>query len=278
MNKRSYFIAGLPEACKTTYLAALWYCLNNSKGGLEIKRFIGDHTYLSDICNKWADVKQISRTKPEFEKIRITLLLKTQNQEEFEVTFPDLSGESFQAQYTKRETTQEIADYIKQCDGILLFINPENINELTLIPEVPKELREDAQQENMALPRNPLEDPMQVQLVELLQFINYIRDAQVIKLGVIISAWDRVEVALGDLKNKPKEFVFKRLPLLWQFLESNSNCYLSYYYGISAQGGQLSESQVLLGKDPYERLIVVDEYGNRSHDISLPLSKMVSEI
>jgi hypothetical protein len=280
MSNKSYYIMGLPEAGKTTYLAALWHCLKNNENSLSIKRYTEDQTYLSRISSQWVDVEQLSRTKPEFEQKKITLSLKSNTQDSIEVSIPDLSGESFQSQYEKRETTQQLAEYVKQCDGILLFINPD-ITEPILISDIPTDLRyvEEAGDENASFnQRNPLKDPTQIQLVELLQFINYIRGDQHVKLAVIISAWDSVESNMPKLKDKPRKFIQDRLPILQQYLDSNMSYFKTMYYGISAQGGQLSDSENLLDKDePYERIIVVDEQGNRSHDITLPLNMMVSD-
>lgn len=281
MNNKSYYIMGLPAAGKTTYLAALWHCLKYKENSLSIKKLTGDQRYLSDIGSKWVDMEPISRTKPEFEQEKISLLLKNNTHNSIELSIPDLSGESFQSQYEKRETTQENAEYVRQCDGILLFINPDNIVEPILISDIPLDLRnlEQTSGENSSFhQRTPLEDPTQIQLVELLQIINYIRDYQLVKLAVIISAWDIVESNTSRLKDKPRKFIQERLPILWQYLDSNSNYFKTMYYGISAQGGQLSDSDSLLDKDePYERIIVVDEHGNRSHDITLPLNMMVGD-
>ncbi|SFM24035.1 TRAFAC clade GTPase domain-containing protein [Pelosinus propionicus] len=279
MNNKNYYIMGLPAACKTTYLAALWYCLTNSvNSGLKIKEFIGDQTYLSDISSKWAEVEEIPRTKPEFEQKKITLLLENSTQDLMEISFPDLSGESFQAQYAEREVNQETVDYVRECDGLLLFINPENATEPNFIAEIPDIFRNNETIEEELPVRNALEDPTQVQLVELLQFVKYMRYDRPIKLGVIISAWDKVEEGIPELKNEPKSFIKRKLPLLWQYLESNLYYFKVVYYGISAQGGELTQNEILLNKNnPCERIIVVDEQGHRSNDITLPLSKMVSE-
>ena len=280
MSEKSCFILGMPEAGKTTFLAALWYCVNYSIDSiLKLKAMDADLTYLSDISTKWSQAEQVSRTKLDFEKKEITLSLESKDGSLFKITFPDLSGETFQAQYEDREVTTYIANYIKRSQGILLFINPKKISEPNFISEVEPSIRDIASTSDH-IERDPKsDDPTQVQLVELLQFINYIREEQPVNLGIIISAWDVVEGNHEHKSDSPEEFVCKRLPLLWQYVASNSKIFKMEYFGISAQGGEISGNcdEILDIDDPCKRVIVVDN-NNRSHDITLPLFMVVNEL
>jgi len=280
MNDKKCFIIGLPEAGKTTFLAALWYGLNNKiDSKLQIKKYTGDLSYLSDISNRWANIEKISRTKPEFEKQAISLTLEDSLNNNMVFSFPDLSGESFQNQYEKREAKKEHVEFVKECSGIFLFIHPDKIKEPCLISDVSASLREKSSDEGNVEydPRNPKEDdPTQVQLVELLQFVTYMRSDEKVNLCIIISAWDLIEEI--HAKNKPEIFIKNKMPLLWQFITSNVELFRVEYYGVSAQGGKLEEYDLLLEKnDPCDRILVVDNGGNRYNDITLPLSMMVSD-
>lgn len=279
MNVKKCFIMGLPEAGKTTYLAALWYVLNNiSDSRFKIKNYIEDHSYLVNISQDWADSKEIPRTKPEFEKQSMVLSLESNQNENITLAFPDLSGESFQHQYEKREAKIKHVELIRNCSGVLLFIHPDKIREPWLISEVPERVRgeESEEVEKGNKPRNPKEDdPTQVQLVELLQFLTYIRNDQRVRLCIIISAWDLVEVA-GQY-SKPGILIKEKMPLLWQYVISNSEIFKVKYYGISAQGGKLDESEKLQEIDnPIDRIKIVDDEDNQSKDITLPISWIMS--
>lgn len=281
MNVKKCFIMGLPEAGKTTYLAALWYVLNDTKdSSLKIKQYTGDHSYLVDISKKWANIEEIPRTKPEFEKQSIELLLVNNQNENVALAFPDLSGESFQHQYEKREVKIEHAEFIKDSSGVLLFIHPDKIKEPWLISEVPACLREGKSEEDKreSKPRNPIEDdPTQVQLVELLQFLTYIRSDQTIQMCIIISAWDKVEAINPEIK--PEILIKEKMPLLWQYVKSNPEIFNVTYFGISAQGDELKESEKLLEyTNPSDRIKVIDKDGNKSKDIALPISWIMSNI
>ena len=220
MKKKSCFILGLPSSGKTTFLAALWYSLQQKdKTLLQLKEFNGNQKYLTDLCNTWIGIEKVSRTSIANEQENLTVLLKHSNEDLFEISFPDLSGESFQKQYTDREIKNETADNILATDGLLIFINPSETTHPCLITDINDVTRLSDDSDKVIVSRNPSrDDPTEVQLVELLQFIEEIRDGQKYNLGVIISAWDLKEANKFKL---PEEYVKDQLPLLWQFLYTN---------------------------------------------------------
>lgn len=289
METKSCFIMGLPNAGKTSFLAALWHNLNSSRGSmLTISKYCEshNHTYLSKISKNWVDGNPVSRTKREFEETELKLLLAHGNNI-FEITFPDLSGETFQNQYEKRVIENSLLDHIWSSSSVLLFINPDKIVEPNLITTIPQHIRVKEDQSNNTenrkikerVPR--IDDPTQVQLVELLQFVVYIRNNSPIKLGIIISAWDLVEENRKHKENPPQVFVKTELPLLWQFITANKHLFAPKYFGVSAQGGALEDEQIrnrlLEITDPCDRIIVVDEQKERYNDITLPLYKIAGE-
>jgi hypothetical protein len=266
---------GMPEAGKTTFLAALWYCLTNSnKNKLVFKESSKNLSYLSDMCQAWAELKPIPRTRQGFEELDITLILKDENGSEIELTFPDISGETFQAQYDNREITTELYKYIKDTSGIILFINPMSVNEINFIAEVPKVSRTNNEDINIVK-----KIPLQVQLVELLQFVRYIRNETPVKLEILVSAWDVIEKNNNTKDLKPEEYIKEHLPLLSQYVKSNTDFYDTAFWGISAQGGFLDDKDYLLGKeDPCDRVFIIDNDGRRSGDITLPLCRIVGDV
>lgn len=280
MNKYSYFIMGMPEAGKTTFLAALWYCLTNSnKNRLKFKKNNGDLNYLSNICEVWAQLETMPRTKQGFEELDITLVLEDNNGMEIELTFPDISGETFQAQYDNREMTSELAKYIKSTSDIILFINPMTVNETNWISEIPEQVRSDQEDTNNINSEVNTRIPLQVQLVELLQFVKHIRNQLPVKLEILVSAWDMIENSNETKNLKPEEYIREHLPLLWQYIASNVEFYNTVFFGISAQGGLVENKDKLLEiEDPCDRVFIIDNDGKRSGDITLPLCRIVGEV
>jgi hypothetical protein len=111
--------------------------------------------------------------------------------------------------------------------------------------------------------------PPQVQLVELLQFIagrEYFKPP--FRLALVISAWDM----LKETGISPAKWFVTQVPLLSQFLESNRNIFEYTIYGVSAQGGDYTETEKLTQVDPSERIDVVSSDGtSSSHDLTEPL-------
>lgn len=279
MNPRACFIIGLPETGKTTYLAALWFCLNQpDKTILRLKKYTGNLRYLAQLSETWLSASKVSRTNIYAEEKALVLTLVDNLQQEYDVTFPDLSGESFQRQYTDREIDKSIAEYIRRCEGILFFVNPLKVVEPHLISKVPTHLKGSGPEPEITS-RNPQDDPTDVQLVELLQFISFLRENKPIRLGVIISAWDVVD---DTTYNIPEKFLKEQLPLFWQFITSNHAVFNRFYYGVSAQGGALESQEdsdkLLKFEDQVERIIVVDNENNKTNDITLPLWMALNKV
>ncbi len=277
MDNSTLFIMGLPGAGKTTFLAALWHVLNNSQNvSIKSNKLIGDQSYLADISKKWVDANALDRTKRSAEQRNLELLLSDSKGRQITLNFPDLSGESFQNQWESREIYTEHADIAKKAMGAFLFIHPEKIVEEHLISSLPPSIMagESANSgtDNGTSSWTHKDAPLQVQIVELLQFLAHIRNEVPLNLGIIISAWDLVVKNKGTKKN-PEKWLCNRSPLLWQFLKANHEIFNVVYYGISAQGGGLSDADKLRRiADPCKKILVVDQLGTESNDITLPIS------
>lgn len=278
MNKSTQcYIMGLPNAGKTTYLSALWHVLNNSincSNKLKIGKIGSDAKYLDSLSGKWADADPLDRTKTgeEAKNIRIEVLDELGNV--FEIRFPDLSGETFQGQYERREISNDLFDYINNSDGIMVFINVNDIRQTTAISEIDEENKDENKKgKEIAIRRPAIDDPMQVQLIEHLKFIEEISNEKKYNLGIVLSAWDVVKSL--KLEQNPEEFLRSRMNMLWQFLYTNKN-YKTKFWGVSAQGGDLNEP-TLLDKTPAERIIVVNSIGEEGHDITLPIFEVLGE-
>lgn len=271
MDNNSCFIIGLPGAGKTTFLAALWYSINEKTSNtlLSLERLTGDQRYLTYLSEKWSGYEVVSRTNLEQQQEEIIVLLKSNEKEIFEVTLPDLSGEEFQKQYINREMKQSIYEFIFSTNNFLLFINPINLICPTLISSI---CEEDRIGEDEHTSREPSKDPTEVQLVEILQFVHEVKNNIRYNINIVISAWDVIETKY----DKPEVYVKTQLPLLWQFICSNNTLWNAKYFGVSAQGGEISEDnpgEILSEKydNPLDRILVIDNEGNHSNDITLPI-------
>lgn len=104
-TSKSCFILGLPAAGKTSYLAALAYLLQQKavETKLHWKNFTNDHQYLASLAETWLKCEPVSRTSMGLQQQSLSIRLCDENDNVFDVSFPDLSGEIFQRQYAERE-------------------------------------------------------------------------------------------------------------------------------------------------------------------------------
>lgn len=275
MNK--VLLMGLPGSGKTTFLAALWAILDfqEVKTKLTLDSFDADNTYLNHIRSSWLQCQSLARTS-ETNGALISLTLRDAENDKFQVYIPDIKGEEFDEQWISRYCSKEHHQNTQEMNGLMLFIHPGKViphvtifeaneifsavelnNEQVIESEgkVELETKKEIQVEEKALPFSPVDCPTQVKLVDNLQVIINHTTRSKINLAIAISAWDLVT----DVT--PEEWLKDNLPLLDQFLRSN-NLFVSKCFGVSAQGGELSESERLLKiSNPSERIKVVTDKG-----------------
>lgn len=189
-----------------------------------------------------------------------------------------LSGSSLG---TKRRITEETV-------GGLLLIHPETVIPEALIPEtegiiesIRSEMQSgrhtgmkesqtvavDTNQDLVEMDWKPEKAPTQIQLVDLLQFVAALNAKRPIRLGAVVSAWDCITDTIS-----PKAWVEKYLPLLSQYLTTNSEVFYAEFYGVSAQGGKLEDADALRKKSrPSDRIRVIMNDLSESHDITIPV-------
>jgi hypothetical protein len=271
MEESSYYIFGLPDAGKSTFLGALFYLLMNEEGGkcsLRIKHVLGDATYIGKLSDTWAEYKELDRTNLSNKNLKTELELEDNNHNVYKIKFPDSSGEKFRKMLNDRFIDIEEVNEIKSANRFFLFINPQQIEEPHFISEAPEHIRKE-NEKNVYMNKNN-KIPTETELVELIQFLLYIKKEININLDFVISAWDLL--INKDIK-KPMEYIQRNLPLLNQYVISNDDRINIKCWGVSAQGGNLkSEEQRLeLARKSInidDRIIVVDNEGNKSKDIT----------
>ena len=275
MNKKC-FIMGLPGAGKTTFLAALWHTINSNSFAASLKLDkIDNGQYLAQLSQKWVDAEPLDRTVPSNEQTNHSIKLKAPDETIFELFFPDLSGETFQKHYVQRSISEELADYIQTADAVLFFIHVDSVKSIGLISEHMTCIQDNKAEPSLA--RDPKKhDPLQVQVIELLQFISDLRKGQLTKISFVFSAWDIAIRANSEMT--PATFLSTHMNMLWQFCYSNPDIIDYDIWGVSAQGADYAEKDSLLEKNsPVERILVVDAAGNVGSDITLPLYLILGE-
>jgi hypothetical protein len=278
-DRANLLFIGLPGSGKTTFLAALWHVLFDGASATTLKLTTqsGERTYLNQIADEWRKCSTVTRTNLHTEQV-LVLHLEGVGFGAFDLSIPDPAGEAFKQQLEDRRMTKQHDTLIEAATGVTLFLHPDVLKPtpLTTAQRVEAELlglQDDSvtgSHLGEAHPWSPEMLPTQVKLVELLQFLIE-RTERKMRVALVVSAWDLVE----NLRLSPCAFVARELPLLQQFLEANDDLLEYSVFGISAQGGDISDANakdsLLELDDATKRIKVVHDRG-ASNDITLPLA------
>jgi len=271
-------LIGLRGSGKTSYLAALWHLVEAGElpTALVTSQLQPDRQYLNGIRDNWLKFREVERTSLRSQEMLSLLLRDARTDATIDIILPDLSGELFRLQWVTRKATRQYADFAAKASGVLLFIHPTGIEKSPRIAfprgeeTSPKEAA--GAQDNDAAKMLEWSSNLastQVKLVELLQFVNYLRlSNRPPSIAVVVSAWDLVRDSI-----LPSSWLENNLPLLSQFLTSNAELAPFRVYGVSALGGDLQKDlQRLQGEDvPSRRIRVVDNKLQAHGDLTAPI-------
>lgn len=283
-NDKHIMMIGLPATGKTTFLAALWYVVNNTDevpGALELYKLKGNQEHLNRIQNQWLEFEEVDRTSPALQETVSMELLNISSLQRTEVFFPDISGEEFRQQFEERHCNKDYFKWIEDSCGALFFINCGSIERTINIDEFdeymktfgPEAVSKAKSGENIVTWKEEFASK-QAKLVDLFQIV---ATADMIKkpfpVAIILSAWDLV----NSINKSPKNFFETTFPLVDQYLNSNKTIFDIVHFGISAQGGKLDKKDPKLKKDLASKTtvassrIIVKTETNESTDITKPI-------
>jgi hypothetical protein len=245
----SVVICGLPASGKTTFLAALWYVVFDKREPNALLKFdslIGlDHSHLNAIMRRWLLAKEQIHTEVASGKI-VSMNLRDRDDRKIRMTFPDLSGESFQEIWETRECDPKLAELLQDCNGILLFVHADKIKGPIGVAETTQQamgLGGRAPATSSPKEWHPKDAPTAVQLVEMLQMLRCgALQTPARRIAVVLSAWDKVEE--DDPNITPNQYLARELPLLDQYLRHGVDDWDLRIYGLSAQGGDFERDGV----------------------------------
>lgn len=280
MTVHDIVVLGLPGSGKTTFLAALWHLLTSNEVDTRLRLVTlkaGEAVHLNEIAALWRKAKVQERTLHAGDRT-VTMSLRAGTSPDFQLSFPDLAGESFQRMWEVRECSPDVAASLRS-NGVLLFIHADKINAPGWIVDD----AEDAEaaglpiEEGTPVPWTARLAPTQVKLVDILQALQSAPlDIGPRSLAIILSAWDKAAGA----ELLPEEYLSAHLPLLHQYLQYGlAKDWKVKVFGVSAQGGiydedgkpAKDEAQRIREMDvPSERISVVS-VDRHSQDLTEPL-------
>ena len=282
-NPANLLFIGLPGSGKTTFLAALWHVLSDRSSAttLKLTKLSGDRTYLNQIAKEWRECSQVPRTNLQSEQV-VVLHLDGDGFGSFDLSIPDLAGEAFKQQLTDRRISRHHDAFVQAATGVMLFLHPDvqKGTQLTVARQLEATLPGGQKGATSAANTgqnawSPELLPHQAKLVELLQFLLE-RTQRRLRVAVVVSAWDLVE----SLGKPPNAFISRELPLLQQFLEANDDLLEHAVFGVSAQGGDItdaSEKQSLLELDDALKRIKVWQDHDTGQDITKPIAWLLGD-
>lgn len=260
-------IAGLPEAGKTTYIAALSYQLHNpnDKQKLSIRELPNDMSVINRLQNPWLEQRIVDRTS----RGKVTdlefKLKRNADGKSLDVNMPDIAGEDFSSLLEKQ--CEIINSWNDKPDSLLFFI--KKIPTLVLTESFGDENKESASQDK--IPKFTSQHIYEgVQNVLLIKELRRLFPWKRIAVG--LTSWD-----LHNSEEKPNDYLKQECPFLGNFL--NQYFPEAYIFGISAQGWQYDENMDIddcMNKTiEGERSFVITPEGEKSYDITLPLDYLL---
>lgn len=277
MNEKHHSLIGLPHSGKTTFLAALWHLLTSGemRSLWVLDHLDGDNQYLETIVGAWRSGDEVPHTSMQSE---CTVVIHVRNQtsgDRFALSFPNLSGESFDMQCLVRRCKPEYVQRINVGGGILLFINANKPTDGITILDLGELGNTDEPPESKSWSAKMI--PEQVRLVELLQFATrrpFERRKR--RIAIVVSAWDTVLTP----RPSPEDWLARERPLLHQYLASNSLVWRHRVFGVSAQGGDVKRADrkaALLELTPSKKIECVGPEVESPHDLMCPVRWISAE-
>ena len=98
----------------------------------------GDYAHLNEIMRRWQHAKEQIHTEITSGKV-VSMNLKDEAGRKIRMTFPDLSGESYQHLWETRECDPKLAELLREGDGILLFVHADKIKPPIGVAETTKQ-------------------------------------------------------------------------------------------------------------------------------------------
>lgn len=288
----NFVIMGLPASGKTTFLAALWHLVEAEEVAcrLKLQRYEGNLAHLNKIAEAWRTFQKVPRTSQVGDQDVVIHLADSQTGREASAFFPDLAGEAFDGQVEARRCRPTFVDGVAADDGVIFFITADrredDLSIVELNKRLPIEALEAAEPERQPEVRSegegtkpvdwdPKTIPAQVRVVQLLSdLLRAPFTAKRRRLAVVISAWDLAD----GLGLSPPEWVRFHMPLLAQFLATNTEAFEHVVFGVSAQGVRLEDHNAVdraAQLTPSRRIRVVGPEGE-GHDLTLPLIWLIS--
>ena len=271
MDDIKILIAGLPNAGKTTYIAALNgaiqqkgnFCLSYAGRTSEIQ-------YLNKITTQWLEGKVVDHSTDDEPKYIKWPLKK--NDDVINIIIPDMKGEMFQ-DIINNDFNDGLADFCKGASSIFFFINnivkpvlKDHVRNIVSDEEARNEETNLQEEDVVSLNINKVNDVVKAILV-LKYLRNLIGD---VRLAVAVSSWDVIESTYDNIE----AYMKSECSALYNYVRYHFKDYK--FYGVSAQGLNYDEHRDSLDDITSEGKRAYVFTTEKEYDLSIPLDYLTS--
>ena len=275
--EKKCFIAGVPDAGKTTYIAALWDIIKRGGNDLELQFTTSpeNSSYLNEIWEYWVSMNKIERSKtPVPDDIKINVKRKSDD-EELELDIPDFMGEQFQ-KIIDHTLPENIGRWIEQSDRMVYLINTlDDVSKDDLEEDETEEAIVDRTEERQKAPR--LAPEKMLEASQNMMVLKYIAShSKMQKMAIGLSAWDLKMTA----NLTPEEYLRQRSPVLYNFIKWHFKEVV--FFGVSAQGFDYKDKNEKAAemrekaRKSNRAFIAFDTEKDLSPDLTKPLNFLIS--
>ncbi|HXO71603.1 MAG TPA: hypothetical protein VN838_21800 [Bradyrhizobium sp.] len=285
MIERSVVFMGGPDSGKTNYFGRLWATLRAGDGTLVATEAPREIKYVEGILAHLLQgqfAPRSDKTLEEGQDLSISAKFAGDN-ESFQITMPDVSGELWKRLVETGELPQQWVNDLKSAAGALVFVrvgSDLNVAPLDWVTAAGfLRLRRAA---GVGAEAEPYKIPTQVFLCELLRFIEYrlgeTDGASRQRVAVVVTAWDKLDAVRAA--EGPSAYLAAEFPLLAGRLADISRFDVRVF-GISVVGGDFIDEEFkqrffesTLKLSGY---VVTEDEGRveQKLDLALPLSWVV---
>jgi hypothetical protein len=286
MMQETIVLVGTPDTGKTNFLGRMWEALRSAKGRL-ICPVPPDHIkYVEDalghlLAGEFAprSNKNISESRSD---VRIGVRLKEEPTSEiYDVLVPDVTGELWKRAVETFEIPEDWLRDLKHASGAMLFVRVNSDEIVQPIDWITA--RQVLRNPDFEIPANEAGIPTQVQLSELLRFLEISltdhADGSPPRVAIIVTAFDIVDEATRG--RGAYDYLNRQYPLFAGKIENCERLRIKVF-GASAVSGDLKLDddfkQEFLAGNLAEFGYIVEERDGAVHvvkDVSVPLAWLV---
>lgn len=282
-------VIGANDTGKTHFIGQLFARLRQGEASLSLRSSPSNLAALEEILERLNEGRTADHT-PSGVYYEIDLPLRTEDNNEFNLLFPDYGGEQIKDIVEKRLITDDWSKRLKQSQGWLFFVRLSLVDAPDDITSRPPGKRLKVSKAAKAAKETPKTNKNSITaatFVELLQALLATSQRGIVKkrkdpiLVIILSCWDEIKGRDMTKSPPPIEVLRQKIPMFAEFITANWEENKLLVYGLSSLGKPLdpeTPDEEYLDKGPENFGYIVNSYGQHEKDLTYPLISVLNLI